>query len=154
MSLVTLYRAGTDSGRFLPGQDTSAYHAPVTPLAPPGASRLMHEEPFGPIDSVVVVDTEPDLLARMNASNGALVASIACDDEAVGARLAEQVQAFEVGLNALRSRGDKDEVFGGRGASSKRRLRRRGTPRARGQRRARGQSHYGNFPGYSRYPAV
>jgi acyl-CoA reductase-like NAD-dependent aldehyde dehydrogenase len=151
---IPLHRAGTASGHFLPGQDTSAYHAPVTLLAPPGASRLMHEEPFGPIDSIVVVDTEPELLAQMNASNGALVASIACDDEAVGARLAEQVQAFKVGLNALRSRGDKDEPFGGRGASWKGAF-------VGGEHLVHavsvgpeGESLYGNFPGYSRYPEV
>ena len=49
-------------------------------LAPPGASRLMHEEPFGPVDSIIVVDTEAELLAQMNASNGALVATISNDD--------------------------------------------------------------------------
>ena len=55
-------------------------------LAPPGASRLMHEEPFGPVDTIVVVDTEAELLAQMNASNGALVASIACDDAELAGR--------------------------------------------------------------------
>ena len=151
---IPLHRAGTGSGRFLPGQDTSAYHAPVTLLAPPGASRLMHEEPFGPIDSIVVVDTEAELLAQMNASNGALLASIACDDEAVAGRLAEQVQAFKVGSNALRSRGDKDEPFGGIGASWKGAF-------VGGEHLvhavsvgSEGESLFGNFPGYSRYPAV
>ena len=151
---VPLYRAGTDAGEFLPGQDTSAYHAPVTLLAPPGASRLMHEEPFGPIDSIIVVDTEAELLAQMNASNGALVASIACDDETVGGRLAEQVQSFKVGLNKLRSRGDKDEPFGGRGASWKGAF-------VGGELLVHavtvgpeGESLYGNFPGYNRYPQV
>ncbi len=77
---VPLYRGRVADGRFLDGQDTSAYAAPVTLLAPPGGSRLMHEEPFGPVDTIIVVDTEAELLAQMNASNGALVASIACDD--------------------------------------------------------------------------
>src|SRR5262249_32745296 len=67
---VPLYRGTLDTGRFLPGQDTSAYHAPVCLLAPPGSARLMHEEPFGPVDTVVVVDTEAELLSAMNASNG------------------------------------------------------------------------------------
>jgi acyl-CoA reductase-like NAD-dependent aldehyde dehydrogenase len=114
---VPLHRGRLSDGRFLDGQDTSAYVAPTTLLAPPGASRLMHEEPFGPVDTIVVVDTEAELLAQMNASNGALVASIACDDEATAARLADQVQAFKVGINKPRSRGDRSEPFGGRGAS-------------------------------------
>src|SRR6266540_2861925 len=116
---VPLYRGSLESGRFLPGQDTSAYHAPVCLLAPPGSARLMHEEPFGPVDTVIVVDTEAELLAAMNASNGALVASLACDDTELAARLARDVQAFKVGINQPRSRGDREEPFGGRGASWK-----------------------------------
>src|SRR6476620_3508584 len=96
---VPLYRGTLDPARFIPGQDTSAYHAPVALLAPPGASRLMHEEPFGPVDTIVVVDTEAELLAQMNASNGALVASIACDDADLATELAEHVQAFKIGIN-------------------------------------------------------
>jgi acyl-CoA reductase-like NAD-dependent aldehyde dehydrogenase len=114
---VPLYRGSLDKGFFLDEQDTSAYHAPVTLLAPQGQSRLMHEEPFGPVDTIVVVDTESELLAQMNASNGALVASIACDDVDLARTLAEHVQAFKVGINKPRSRGDRAEPFGGRGAS-------------------------------------
>lgn len=114
---IPLYRGGLDAGRFLPDQDVSAYHAPVALLAPPGASRLMHEEPFGPVDTIVVVDTEAELLAQMNVSNGALVSSIACDDEQEARRLAADVQAFKVGINKPRSRGDKGEPFGGIGGS-------------------------------------
>ncbi len=66
---------------------------------------------------MVVVDTEADLLAAMNASNGALVSSVACDDPETAQRLAADVQAFKVGINKSRSRGDKSEPFGGRGAS-------------------------------------
>ena len=55
----------------------------------------------------------------MNASNGALVASLACDDEELAAKLAVDVQAFKVGINRPRSRGDREEPFGGRGASWK-----------------------------------
>ncbi len=69
------------------------------------------------MDTLTVVDTEAELLAAMNASNGALVASLACDDEATAARLATQLQAFKVGINKPRSRGDRNEYFGGRGAS-------------------------------------
>ena len=63
---------------------------------------LHHAEPFGPLDSIVVVDTEAELLAAMNASNGSLVASIATDDADFAARVAEQLQAFKVGINKPR----------------------------------------------------
>jgi acyl-CoA reductase-like NAD-dependent aldehyde dehydrogenase len=147
-----LYRGTVGSGRFVEGQDTSAYHAPMTLLAPPGGSRLMHEEPFGPVDTIVVVDTEAELLAQMNASNGALVASLACDDTDLAGRLAEHVQAFKVGVNVPRSRGDRAEAFGGRGGSWKGAFVggahlvhavTQGPP---------GEHLYGNFPGYSRTP--
>jgi acyl-CoA reductase-like NAD-dependent aldehyde dehydrogenase len=116
---VPLYRGASSAGRFLDGQDTSAYVAPTALLAPPGRSRLMHAEPFGPVDTIIVVDTEDELLSAMNASNGALVASLAVDDEEQAAKLARDVQAFKVGINRPRSRGDRDECFGGRGASWK-----------------------------------
>ena len=151
---VPLHRGTLADGEFLPDQDTSAYHAPATLLAPPGASRLMHEEPFGPVDSIVVVDTEAEMLAQLNASNGALVASICCDDEAEATRMAEQAQAFKVGINRFRSRGDRDESFGGRGASWKGAFVggelivhavTQGPP---------GEQLFGNFPSYQRLPAA
>ncbi len=55
----------------------------------------------------------------MTASNGSLVASIAIDDPDAGSQLTEEVQAFKVGINKPRSRGDREEVFGGLGASWK-----------------------------------
>jgi acyl-CoA reductase-like NAD-dependent aldehyde dehydrogenase len=151
---IPLYRGSLADGRFLPGQDTSAYVAPTTLLAPPGASRLMHEEPFGPVDTIVVVDTQAELLAQLNASNGALVATIACDDVELAGRLAEHVQAFKVGVNKPRSRGDRDEPFGGRGGSWKGAF-------VGGVHLVHAVTQgpedellYGNFPNYNRYPDV
>lgn len=112
-----LHRGTLADARLLPGQDTSAYLPPVTLLAPPSSSPLHHAEPFGPVDTIVLVDTEAELLAAMNASNGALVATLSCDDEATYARLAPQIRAFKTGHNTLRSRGDRAELFGGFGAS-------------------------------------
>jgi acyl-CoA reductase-like NAD-dependent aldehyde dehydrogenase len=143
-----------DAAGFLDGQDTSAYVAPVALLAPPGRSRLMHAEPFGPVDTIVVVDTEEELLAAMNASNGALVASLACDDPGLAGKLADDLLAFKVGINRPRSRGDREEPFGGRGASWKGafvggdllvQAVTVGEPDER---------LFGNFPDYSRYPAT
>jgi acyl-CoA reductase-like NAD-dependent aldehyde dehydrogenase len=116
---IPLYRGSVGDGRFLDVQDTSAYIAPSCVLQPPASWSLQHAEPFGPLDSVVVVDTQAELLAAMNASNGSLVASIATDDMDFGARLAEELQAFKIGINKPRSRGDRAEVFGGLGASWK-----------------------------------
>jgi acyl-CoA reductase-like NAD-dependent aldehyde dehydrogenase len=149
---VPLYRGSLDGAPFLPGQDTSAYVAPTVLLAPPGRSRLMHAEPFGPVDTITVVDTRDELLSAMNASNGALVASLACDDEEVAEKLAVDLQAFKVGINRPRSRGDREEPFGGRGASWKGcfvggdllvQAVTCGEPDER---------RFGNFPDYSSYP--
>ncbi|MFJ1597253.1 aldehyde dehydrogenase family protein [Streptomyces sp. NPDC088261] len=114
---VPLHQGSLDEGRFLPGQDTSAYLAPVTLLGPPPSSPLHHAEPFGPVDTIVLVDTEAELLAAMNASNGALVATLSTDDPATYARLSPQIRAFKVGHGKPRSRGDRDELFGGFGHS-------------------------------------
>jgi len=151
---IPLYRGSLAQGRFLPGQDTSAYVAPTTLLAPAGASRLMHEEPFGPVDTIVVVDTQAELLAQMNASNGALVASIATDDVELAGRLAEHVQAFKVGVNKPRSRGDREEPFGGRGGSWKGAFV-GGVHLVHAVTEGpRDELLYGNFPNYNRYPEV
>ncbi|WP_046468569.1 aldehyde dehydrogenase family protein [Allosalinactinospora lopnorensis] len=149
---VPLYQGDVAEGRFIPEQQTSAYFAPVAILEPPAPSPLHHAEPFGPVDSIVLVDTEAELLAAMNASNGALVASLACDDQTMATRLASEVQAFKVGINRPRSRGDRDEFFGGKGASwhgafvGGELLVHAVTQGPAGERL------YGNFPSYSLYP--
>ena len=147
---IPLSHGDLAEGRFLDGQDTSAYAAPACVLNPPSSWSLHHAEPFGPLDSVVIVDSESELLAAMNASNGALVASVATDDADFGARIAEELQAFKVGINAPRSRGDRAEVFGGRGASWKGAFV-GGDLLVQAVTEGDGQL-YGNFPGYSLYP--
>lgn len=150
---VPLHRGKLAGAPFLPGQDTSAYVAPSVLLAPPGRSRLMHAEPFGPVDTIVVVDTTDELLAAMNASNGALVASLACDDTDEASKLAVDLQAFKVGINKPRSRGDRDEPFGGRGASWKGAF--VGGDLLVQAVTVGGDSRlYGNFPDYNSYPAT
>jgi acyl-CoA reductase-like NAD-dependent aldehyde dehydrogenase len=114
---VPLYRGTLDTGSFLDGQDRSAYVAPRTVLEPPKSWSIHHSEPFGPLDSVVLADTEAELIAAMNVSNGNLVSSVATDDNAFAERVREESQAFKFGINKPRSRGDKAEVFGGKGAS-------------------------------------
>ncbi|ROT33066.1 aldehyde dehydrogenase family protein [Micromonospora sp. HM5-17] len=151
---IPLYRGSLDDGRFLPGQDRSAYLAPVAILAPPPSSPLFHAEPFGPVDTIVLVDTEAELLAAMNASNGALVASLACDDEATAQRLSGELQAFKVGINRPRSRGDRQEVFGGRGASWRGAFVGGALLVHAVTEGPAGERPYGNFPTHAHYPEV
>jgi len=149
---IPLYRGDLTDGSFLEGQDTGAYVAPACVLAPPSNWSLQHAEPFGPLDSVVIVDTEAELLAAMNASNGSLVASVATDDADFGARIAEELQAFKVGINKPRSRGDRDEVFGGKGASWKGAFVGGDLLVQAVTEGPDGEQLYGNFPSYSLYP--
>ncbi|HXA63179.1 MAG TPA: aldehyde dehydrogenase family protein [Streptosporangiaceae bacterium] len=114
---VPLFRGSLSQAVLLDGQNTSAYFPPVSILGPPPWSPLFHAEPFGPVDTIVLVDTQAELLAAMNASNGSLVATISCDDEVTAQRIAREVRAFKVGINRPRSRGDREELFGGLGAS-------------------------------------
>lgn len=116
---VPLFEGALDPARFVAGQDASAYVAPSLLLDVPRHSALYHHEPFGPVDTVVLVDTVEELVAEMNVSNGSLVASIASDDTELARRVAAEVRGFKVGINAVRSRGDRDEVFGGIGESWK-----------------------------------
>ena len=149
---IPIYRGKLDPSRFIEGQDMSAYVAPVTILDPPRASPLYHAEPFGPVDTLVIVDTTAELLAKMNVSNGALVSSIACDDLELAATLSQEVHAFKVGINQVKSRGDREEPFGGRGASWKGAFV-GGEYLVQAVTEGPSESRlYGNFPDYQRYP--
>lgn len=119
LGAVPIYQGEFDPARFLPEQDNSSYFAPVALLGPPRNCRLYHHEPFGPVDTIVIVDRLEELIAEMNVSNGALVASLATDDPATARFVLNDLRAFKVGLNQVRSRGDREEVFGGIGQSWK-----------------------------------
>ncbi len=108
-----------DDSLFLPGQDRTAYRAPRALVNLPRQSELYFKEPFGPIDSIVLVDRVEELVGEMNISNGALTAAIASDDLKFAERTSKEIRAFKVGINKLRSRGDREEVFGGLGESWK-----------------------------------
>ena len=114
---IPLFQGDLADGFFIEGQDTSAYVAPATVLEPPRSWSLYHSEPFGPLDSIMLVDTEAEFIAAMNVSNGCLVASVATDDMKFAARVREEIAAFKFGVNTPRSRGDREEAFGGLGAS-------------------------------------
>lgn len=114
-----LYEGKLNDDLFLPDQDRSAYTAPRSLVNLPRQSELYFREPFGPIDSIVLVDRPEELVGEMNISNGALVAAIASDDEKFALRAAKEIRAFKVGINKMRSRGDNEETFGGIGESWK-----------------------------------
>lgn len=149
---ISLFEATVSESMIFPGQDVSAYMGPAALLNIPRNSKLYHNEPFGPIDTIVVVDHMEELVSEMNVSNGSLVSSLACDDMDVAKRIAEQLRAFKVGINVMRSRGDCEEVFGGIGQSWKgcfvggRYLVHSVTQGAPGERL------YGNFPDYTFLP--
>jgi acyl-CoA reductase-like NAD-dependent aldehyde dehydrogenase len=116
---ISLYEATVQESMIFPNQDTSAYVGPAALLNIPKNSKLYHNEPFGPIDTIVIVDHLEELITEMNVSNGSLVSSIACDEPKTARNVAEQLRGFKVGINTMRSRGDREEVFGGIGQSWK-----------------------------------
>ncbi len=119
LGALGLFEASIDESLFLPGQDTSAYFGPNSVLNVPRAAKLHHNEPFGPLDTVVVVDRVEELVAEMNISNGSLVSSLATDDDRVAKEISGDLRSYKVGINKIRSRGDRDETFGGIGNSWK-----------------------------------
>ena len=116
---VSIYQGELSENNFLPHQDTSAYMAPASLLNLPRNASLYHNEPFGPLDSIILVDSKEELVTEMNVSNGALVSSIACDNPVESNEIAAQLRGYKVGINAVKSRGDKEATFGGLGESWK-----------------------------------
>lgn len=149
---ISLYEGELDESLFFPLQDTSAYLAPRTLTNLPRNCDLYHNEPFGPVDTIVIVDRIEELVAEMNVSNGNLVASVACDDPRTALRIGGELRAFKTGINKVRSRGDREEPFGGLGESWKgcyvggRYLVQAVTVGPPGERL------YGNFPDYTLLP--
>ena len=116
---VSIYKGELDDDNFLAHQDTSAYYPPTTLLNLSRNAKLYHNEPFGPLDSIILVDSKEELITEMNVSNGALVSSIACDKEAEAKEIASQLRGYKVGINKMKSRGDREATFGGLGESWK-----------------------------------
>ncbi len=150
---VSIYQGEFKEDSFLPRQDTSAYFAPASLLNLPKNATLYHNEPFGPLDSIILVDSKEELITEMNVSNGALVSSIACDNPTESNEIAMQLRGYKVGINAMKSRGDKEATFGGLGESWKgcfvggEYLVQAVTNSSNGD-----QQLYGNFPEYSKLP--
>ncbi|WP_129671420.1 aldehyde dehydrogenase family protein [Candidatus Chloroploca sp. Khr17] len=152
LGAISLFEGELDPERFLPGQDISAYLAPIALLNVPRNARLHHNEPFGPVDTIVVVDRIEELVSEMNISNGNLVSSIATDDPEIARMVSGELRSFKVGVNQMRSRGDREEVFGGMGASWKGCFV-GGTYLVQSVTRgAEGERFFGNFPDYTLLP--
>ncbi|RYE77514.1 MAG: aldehyde dehydrogenase family protein, partial [Myxococcales bacterium] len=77
---AVLYQGGLAEDAFTAGQDRRAYLPPTLLFGVPRDSELYRREPFGPVDVLVSVDSEEELVREANVSNGALVASVATDD--------------------------------------------------------------------------
>ncbi|MEO6911345.1 MAG: aldehyde dehydrogenase family protein [Edaphobacter sp.] len=149
---VSLFEGSIAGNMVLPNQDLSAYLAPATLLNIPRNTRLYHNEPFGPLDTIVIVDHVEELVSEMNISNGSLVSSVACDDKGTAKQIAQHLRGFKVGINNVRSRGDREEVFGGIGQSWKGCfVGGRYLVHAVTQGDA-GEKLYGNFPEYTQLP--
>lgn len=116
---VAFYEGQLDESLFQPAQDMSAYLAPIGLLNLPRNCKLYHGEPFGPVDSVIIVDSVDQLVAEMNVSNGNLVSSLATDDAKLAKEVAMDLRSYKFGHNKVRSRGDNEESFGGFGQSWK-----------------------------------
>jgi hypothetical protein len=88
----------------------------------------------------------------MNLSNGSLVSSLACDEADTAKRVISELRGFKIGWNTIRSRGDREEAFGGIGQSWKgcfvggRYLVEAVTQGAAGEKL------FGNFPDYTQLP--
>lgn len=151
---ISLFEGQLNEDMFLPGQDISAYMAPVALLNIPRSCQLYHKEPFGPVDTIMIVDREEELISEMNISNGSLIASLACDDKRLAREIGGEIRAFKVGINQVRSRGDRDEVFGGIGQSWKGCFVGGAYLVQSVTRGPAGERLYGNFPDYTLIPEV
>ncbi|MCP3105167.1 aldehyde dehydrogenase family protein [Myxococcus sp. K15C18031901] len=112
-----LFQGQLAEDAFHDGQDRGAYIPPTLLFGVNTQSELYLREPFGPVDVLISADSEEALIAEANVSDGALVASVAADDPSLAQRIASRLHAFKVGINKLRSRGDREESFGGKGGS-------------------------------------
>jgi acyl-CoA reductase-like NAD-dependent aldehyde dehydrogenase len=114
---LVLYQGQMYEDDFELGQDRRAYLAPTLLYGVRPPAELYHREPFGPVDILVSVGSDDELIAEANVAGGALVASIATDEPARATALSGRLDAFKIGINRLRSRGDKEEPVGGTGGS-------------------------------------
>jgi acyl-CoA reductase-like NAD-dependent aldehyde dehydrogenase len=105
--VIDLIRDAKAKGyRFLTGGEPTegaGYYVPVTIIDnPPEDSRIVQEEQFGPIMPLIKFDDVDDVIARANASDFGLGASVWSDDEAQAYAIAQRIQSGMVWINETR----------------------------------------------------
>ncbi len=85
------------AGGSLPGP--GHFFAPVVLTDVPEDARVMHEELFGPIAPVVVVDGEADAVARANRCDQGLAAYVYTSDLDAALRIGDALEVGMVGVN-------------------------------------------------------
>ncbi|HEY4633486.1 MAG TPA: aldehyde dehydrogenase [Candidatus Limnocylindrales bacterium] len=104
-------RVVTGGERIL--EETGGYFVPPTVFdGVRNDMRIAREEIFGPVLSVIEFDTEAEAVAIANDTPYGLAASLYTDDLNVAHRVARELRAGVVGINAY-SEGDMTTPFGG-----------------------------------------
>jgi gamma-glutamyl-gamma-aminobutyraldehyde dehydrogenase len=104
-------RVVTGGERIL--EETGGYFVPPTVFdGVRNDMRIAREEIFGPVLSVIEFDTEAEAVAIANDTPYGLAASLYTDDLNVAHRVARELKAGVVGINAY-SEGDMTTPFGG-----------------------------------------
>jgi acyl-CoA reductase-like NAD-dependent aldehyde dehydrogenase len=65
---ISPFEGTVQKSMIFPGQDISAYVGPAALLNIPRNSKLYHSEPFGPLDTIVVVDHLEELISEITAA--------------------------------------------------------------------------------------
>jgi acyl-CoA reductase-like NAD-dependent aldehyde dehydrogenase len=86
---------GQELARIKPGYQM----APVIVVQPPEDSRLVQEEPFGPIVPILSWDEEEDVINRANNTDQGLGATVWCRDPAMAERISMRLEAGSVWVN-------------------------------------------------------
>lgn len=116
--LLSLFQDIRDQGYKVPlggsiDQSLAGNFVPVTIVDnPPANSRIVTEEPFGPVLPIIAFDEVEEVIAQANDTDFGLAASVWTQDRARGIEIAKQLQSGTVWLNEIHIHGI-DIPFGG-----------------------------------------